>query len=154
MGHRYTATDGFYKGTRFVDELEALGEKLACEVYGADWASLRPLSGHMADMIMISTLTKPGGSILSVNPVNGGYDGIGGKGYPPFVNVKNLFFPFDSERMNIDVNKAKALIEDEKPSLVVFGQSYFLFLIPSLSLQMLVNLQALKSPTTRLTSWD
>jgi glycine hydroxymethyltransferase len=127
MGHRYTAIDGFYKGTRFMDELEALGEKLACEVYGADWASLRPLSGHVADMIMISTLTKPGGSILSVNPVNGGYDGIGGKGYPPFVNVKNLFFPFDSERMNIDVNKAKALIEDEKPSLVVFGQSYFLF---------------------------
>ncbi len=127
MGHRYTATDGFYKGTRFIDELEALGEKLACEVYGADWASLRPLSGHVADMIMISTLTKPGGSILSVNPVNGGYDGIGGKGYPPLVNVKNLFFPFDSERMNIDVDKAKALIEDEKPSLVVFGQSYFLF---------------------------
>src|SRR5712692_8680281 len=62
MGHRYTATDGFYKGTRFIDELENLGEKLACEVYGADWASLRPLSGHVADMIMISTLTKPGGS--------------------------------------------------------------------------------------------
>ena len=39
MGHRYTAIDGFYKGTRFIDELEALGEKLACEVYGADWAS-------------------------------------------------------------------------------------------------------------------
>jgi len=127
MGHRYTATDRFYKGTRFMDELEALGEKIACEVYGADWASLRPLSGHMADMIVISTLTKPGGSILSVNPSNGGYPGISGEGYPPFVNVKNLYFPFDSERMNIDVNKAKALIEDEKPSLVVFGQSYFLF---------------------------
>ena len=127
MGHRYTATDGFYKGTRFIDELETLGERLACEIYGADWASLRPLSGHVADMIMISTLTKPGGSILSVNPVNGGYDGIGGKGYPPLVNVKNLFFPFDSQRMNIDVERAKALIEDEKPSLVVFGQSYFLF---------------------------
>jgi glycine hydroxymethyltransferase len=127
MGHRYTAWDGFYKGTRFIDELEQLGEKLACEVFGSDWASLRPLSGHIADTIMVSTLTKPGGSILTVNPANGGYDGLGTRGYPPFVNVKNLFFPYDSEQMNIDVEKAKALIEDEKPSLVVFGQSYFLF---------------------------
>src|SRR5437867_12031951 len=117
MGHRYTATDRFYKGTRFMDELENLGEKLACEVYGADWASLRPLSGHMADMIMISTLTKPGGSILSVNPSNGGYPGISGAGYRPFVNVKNLYFPFAAERINIDVNNAKALMQDDKPSL-------------------------------------
>ena len=130
MGHRYTAWDGFYKGTRFIDELEDLGEKLASEVFGSDWASLRPLSGHIADMIMVSTLTKPGGSILTVNPSNGGYDGLGNRGYPPFVNVKNLFFPYDSERMNIDVEKAETLIEEEKPSLVVFGQSYFLFRHP------------------------
>ncbi|HYY91406.1 MAG TPA: serine hydroxymethyltransferase, partial [Candidatus Dormibacteraeota bacterium] len=73
MGHRYRADDRFYKGSKYMDELESLGEKIACEVFGSDWASLRPLSGHMADMIMISTLTKPGGSILSVNPADGGY---------------------------------------------------------------------------------
>ena len=128
MGHRYRADDRFYKGTRFMDELEAFGEKIACEVFGADWASLRPLSGHMADMIAVSTLTRPGGSILSVNPNDGGYPGLGDPvGYPSFVNVRNLFFPYDSEKMNIDVEKTRGLIEDEKPSLVVFGQSFFLF---------------------------
>ncbi len=110
-----------------MDQLEALGEKIACEVFGSDWASLRPLSGHMADMITVSTLTKPGGSILTINPANGGYPGISDQGYPALVHVKNLYFPFDSERMNIDVDKARVLIEDEKPSLVVFGQSFFLF---------------------------
>src|SRR5712692_870054 len=104
-----------------------LGEKLARELFRSDWASLRPLSGHSADMIMISTLTRPGGSILSVNPADGGYPGISDKGYPPFVDVKNLYFPFDSERMNIDTDKSKTLIEEKKPSLVVFGQSFFLF---------------------------
>ena len=128
MGHRYRADDRFYKGARFMDELEAMGEKSACEVFDADWASLRPLSGHMADMIMLSTLVKPGGSILTVNPLNGGYPGLSDQGgYPTFVNVRNLYFPYDSERMNIDVEKSKELIEHEKPSLVVFGQSFFLF---------------------------
>ncbi len=128
MGHRYRADDRFYKGTRYMDELESVGEKLACEVFGADWATLRPLSGHVADMIMVSTLTKPGGSILTVNPADGGYPGLSDQaGYPTFVNVRNLYFPFDSERMNIDVDKTRGLIEDEKPSLVVFGQSFFLF---------------------------
>jgi glycine hydroxymethyltransferase len=128
MGHRYRADDRFYKGARYMDELESIGERIACEVFGGDWASLRPLSGHMADMIAVSTLTKPGGSILSVHPNNGGYPGIGeSTGYPSFVNVRNLYFPFDSDRMNIDVEKARALIEREKPSLTVFGQSFFLF---------------------------
>lgn len=128
MGHRYRADDRFYKGSRFMDELESLGEKLACEVFGADWASLRPLSGHVADMIMTSTLTKPGGSVLTVSPADGGYPGMSDQGgYPTFIDVKNLYFPFDRDRMNIDVNKAQGLIEDEKPSLVVFGQSFFLF---------------------------
>src|SRR2546427_494325 len=125
---RMLADDGFYKGTRFMDELESFGEKIACEVFGADWATLRPLSGHLADMIMVSTLAKPGGSILTISPADGGYPGLSDQaGYPTFVNVRNLYFPFNSERMNIDAEKARGLIEDEKPSLVVFGQSFFLF---------------------------
>ncbi|HEY4823027.1 MAG TPA: hypothetical protein VIH83_05010, partial [Candidatus Bathyarchaeia archaeon] len=127
MGHRYTADDRFYRGTRFLDEIEALGEKIACEVFGSEWASLRPLSGHMADMIMVSTLTRRGDAILTVSPSNGGYPGLGDQGYPPFAGVRNLYFPYDSDRMNIQVEEARSLIEKEKPALVVFGQSFLLF---------------------------
>ncbi len=127
MGHRYTADDRFYKGTRFLDEIEALGEKIACEIFGCEWASLRPLSGHMADMIMVSTLTRPGDAILTVSPSNGGYPGLGDQGYPPFAGVRNLYFPYDTDRMNVRVDETRNLIEKEKPSLVVFGQSFLLF---------------------------
>src|SRR5207237_9594621 len=93
MGHRNRADHNFYNGTKFMDDLESFGEKIACEVFGADWATLRPLSGHMADMIMVSTLAKPGGSILTVSPADGGYPGLSDQaGYPTFVNVRNLYF--------------------------------------------------------------
>lgn len=111
-----------------MDELETYAEKLACQVFGSDWASLRPLSGHVADMIAVSTLAGPGKSILTVDPRNGGYPGISDQGgYTGFVDVRNLYFPYDEERMNIKVEESRTLIEKEKPSLVIFGQSFFLF---------------------------
>lgn len=128
MGHRYRADDHFYQGSRYMDELESYGEKLASKLFGSDWASLRPLSGHMADMIVVSTLARPGTAILSVDPANGGYPGIGDQGgYSQFVNVKNLYFPYDNQKMNIDIEKSQTLIEKEKPAVVIFGQSFFLF---------------------------
>jgi glycine hydroxymethyltransferase len=128
MGHRYRADDNFYRGTRYMDELETLAEELACKVFHADWASLRPLSGHIADMIAVSTLTKPGDGVLMVGPNEGGYEGLGAPGgYTEYARVKNLFFPYDSEAMKIKSRETIGLIEKTRPKLVVFGQSYFLF---------------------------
>ncbi len=128
MGHRYRADDNFYNGTRFMDELENTTEKLACKVFGSDWASLRPLSGHIADMIAVSTLTRPGDSVLMVGPDDGGYEGLGAKGgYTEYAGVKNIFFPYDRHRMRIRIEESKHIIEERRPKLVIFGQSYFLF---------------------------
>ncbi|MEM3700966.1 MAG: hypothetical protein QXL57_08930, partial [Candidatus Bathyarchaeia archaeon] len=46
LGNRYTARDHFYMGTRFTDEIEQYGEELAKNVFRAEVADLRPLSGH------------------------------------------------------------------------------------------------------------
>ncbi|MCK5562802.1 hypothetical protein KAI30_01405, partial [Candidatus Bathyarchaeota archaeon] len=32
FGHRYTSTEGFYTGTKFIDQSELYGEKLAKQV--------------------------------------------------------------------------------------------------------------------------
>ena len=56
--HRYTAPDKFYMGTKFIDEIEELTAKVAKEVLRAEDADPRPLSGHIADWILLSCLTK------------------------------------------------------------------------------------------------
>jgi glycine hydroxymethyltransferase len=125
--NRYTAPDKFYMGTRFIDETYEFACKVARDVFGAQYADPRPLSGHIADWILLSCFTKTGDSILSVSPTNGGYPGISHEGVTQFMSRRNLYFPFDDQKMNVKVNEAAALIERDKPSLVVFGASFILF---------------------------
>jgi glycine hydroxymethyltransferase len=130
LSNRYTAPDGFYMGTRFIDEVNELASKVARRLFRAEYADPRPLSGHIADWILLSCFTKPGDSILSVSPANGGYPGISDQGVTKFMHLKNLYYPFDEERMNLNAEKSKELIEKEKPRLVIFGASFILFPAP------------------------
>jgi glycine hydroxymethyltransferase len=128
--HRYTAPDKFYMGTKFIDEITELTSRVAKQVFKAEYADPRPLSGHIADWILLSCFTKPGDSILSVSPTNGGYPGIGDQGVAKSMRLKNLYYPFDQERMNLKIDESAELIEKEKPRLVIFGASFILFPAP------------------------
>ncbi len=76
FGNRYTARDHFYMGTRFTDEIEQYGEKLARKLFKAETADLRPLSGHIADLIVLATSAKRGDTLMCLSPENGGYPGM------------------------------------------------------------------------------
>jgi len=127
LGHRYTARDRFYMGTRFMDEIEQCGEKLAKEVFGAETADLRALSGHIADMIFLASFTKPGDVLMCVSPEDGGYPGLWDDGLAGLLGLKAVPFPFSRENMKIDAEKAKEAIERFKPKVLVFGASLILF---------------------------
>jgi len=127
LGHRYTSRDKFYMGTRFLDEIEQYGEKLAKDVFKSETADLRPLSGHIADLIFLACFTKPKDTILCVSPMDGGYPGIWEKGATDFLQLKTIKFPFSEGRMNIKVHDAIDLILQKKPKVIIFGASFFLF---------------------------
>jgi glycine hydroxymethyltransferase len=127
LGHRYTARDRFYMGTRFMDEIEQCGEKLAKEVFGAKTADLRPLSGHIADMIFLASFTKPGDVLMCVSPEDGGYPGLWNDGLAGLFGLKAVPLPFSRENMKVDVEKAREAINRFKPKVLVFGASLILF---------------------------
>lgn len=134
LGHRYTSTDKFYMGTRFLDEIEQYGEKLAKDVFRSETADLRPLSGHIADLIFLGCFTKPKDTILCVSPTDGGYPGIWEKGAPDFLQLRLVKFPFSKEKMNIKVDESIGLILQKKPKVIIFGASCFLFPQPVLEI--------------------
>jgi len=127
FGHRYTSRDRFYFGTHLMDEIEKYGEKLAKDVFKSETADLRPLSGHIANLIFLACFTKPKDTILCVSPSDGGYPGISEQGLSRFLGLKVTNFPFSKERMNIKTEETIDLIRRTKPKVVIFGASLFLF---------------------------
>lgn len=130
LGHRYTSRSEFYMGTRFIDEIELYGEALAKDVFGAETADLRPLSGHVADLIFLSCFTKPKDAFLCISPNDGGYPGIWEEGLSRFLRLRAVSFPFSKKAMNIKIDEARDLILKREPSVVLFGASLFLFSHP------------------------
>lgn len=130
LGNRYTAPDRFYQGTRYMDEVEALGVEVAKRVFGARYADLRPLSGHMAAMIVIMSLLRPGEKFCAVAPEDGGYPGYSHLGLPRLTGHRPIYLPYDRERMTIDAPRAVSLLQSERPALCIFGASFIPFRQP------------------------
>src|SRR3989441_3621895 len=102
LGNRYSAPDKFYRGTRFLDEVQALAEDVAKKVFSARYADVRPLSGHTADMAVLLSLAPNGDKRISVSTVNGGDPGISHLGLGRRLMVKNLYFHYNNNKVNTD----------------------------------------------------
>ena len=127
LAHRYTSPEGFYMGTRFIDEIEKYGEELAKTLFKAETADLRPLSGHVADFIFLANFMKQGDVFMCVSADDGGYPGIWVNGLPKILGTRVEAFPFSKEKMNIQAENAVDAIIRVKPAVVVFRASLFLF---------------------------
>ncbi len=139
FGHRYTARDGFYSGTKYTDEIEALAKKLASSLFNAPYSDVRPLSGHVANLALLFAFTQPGDEILSVFSGQGGYPGVSEKGAPKRLHLKNLYFPLSNEDTRIDIKQTKTIIQKHKPKLVIFGASMILFPHPVQELEQIAH---------------
>lgn len=120
--------DNAYGGTKYLDEIEGIGEQLAREVFDAQHASLKPLSGHVAGMLMLLSTTDPGDRILLIDSRHGGYDGYMTDYVPDLLGGRTIaFLPFREEAWRLDGPEAVRAIRKVKPRLVLLGQSFLLF---------------------------
>lgn len=127
LSNRYTAPDHFYMGTKYTDQIQTETENLAKDLFRANFAEVRPLSGHSADMIVLTAFANRGDTIMSVDKSNGGYPGISDIGYPRVYGLRFREFPFNKRVFNIDVEQAEIALERERPKVVIFGASLILF---------------------------
>ena len=135
--HRYTLPEEFaptlaglknaYRGTRHMDAMETLSEGLAGDVFHAPYASLKPLSGHLAGFMLLQASCDRGDRVLVISAAHGGYDGYMPGFLPDYLGLQVEFLPFDEKRWNIDPKAAADAILSRKPRLVLVGASLILF---------------------------
>jgi len=125
-----TPGNRYYEGCEFFDKVELKAIELAKKLFKCNYADVRPTAGTTANMAVLKALIKPGETATVLDTADGAHISFGKWGAAGLRGVNLVFYPFDNENMNIDVDGAAKVIREVRPKLALFGQSVFLFPTP------------------------
>ena len=130
FAHRYAegqAFQRFYEGCQYVDLVEDMTKKLSCKVYDCEYANVQPVSGVTANLAAFFGFAKPGEKVMALEVPSGGHISHADVSAAGIRGLKTVFHPLDKNVMNIDIDAMNKKILEEKPKIVLFGGSLFLF---------------------------
>ncbi len=115
----------YYGGCEFVDQIEALAQTRAKELFGAEHVNVQPHSGSQANSAVYMAALDPGDKILGMKLSHGGHLT---HGHP--LNFSGHFFEFmaygvDRRRERLDYDALEALAVKERPKVIVAGASAY-----------------------------
>ncbi len=115
----------YYGGCQYVDIVEDLARKRACELFGAEHANVQPHSGAQANLSVYFALLNPGDTILGMNLAHGGHLTHGSP-----VNMSGKYFnivPYGVSEKDerIDYDEVRRLALETKPKLLLAGASAY-----------------------------
>ncbi|MVB12867.1 Serine hydroxymethyltransferase [Caprobacter fermentans] len=115
----------YYGGCQYVDIVEDLARKRACELFGAEHANVQPHSGAQANLAVYFALLKPGDTVMGMNLSEGGHLTHGSP-----VNMSGSYYNFVSygvspETGRIDYEAVYETAMKVKPKMIVAGASAY-----------------------------
>ena len=115
----------YYGGCAYVDVVEEIARKRACELFGAKHANVQPHSGAQANMAVYFALLELGDTVMGMNLAEGGHLTHGSP-----VNMSGKYFNFvpygvDPVTHVIDYDKVREIALECKPKLIVAGASAY-----------------------------
>jgi glycine hydroxymethyltransferase len=116
-----------FPGIKYYEEIEKYGMDLACRMFHAEFADVRPISGTIANMIVFNAFTKPGDTIASISIASGAHISMAGSTPKKVLGLRIIELPFNHQSLTIDLPEAIRVIKKEKPKIVVLGGSVLLF---------------------------
>ncbi len=125
----------YYQGNIFVDKVEIKATEIAKDLFKADFADVRPISGTVANMAVLFAFAEPGDTITTCALAQGAHISTCEFGAFGQRSVNSVNYPFNEEDMNIDVDGTIKLLKEVKPKVAQFGLSVFLFPPPLKELQ-------------------
>ncbi|MDD5699176.1 MAG: serine hydroxymethyltransferase [Victivallaceae bacterium] len=115
----------YYNGCEFIDEVESLAIRRACELFGAEAANVQPHSGSQANMAVYFALVNPGDTVLAMSLDHGGHLT---HGHP--MNFSGMLYhivPYGVSRETemIDYDEVARLAEECRPKMLLAGASAY-----------------------------
>ena len=115
----------YYGGCEYVDIIEDLARKRACQLFGADHANVQPHSGAQANMAVYFAMLKPGDTVMGMSLSHGGHLTHGSP-----VNMSGSYFKFvpygvSAETEMIDYDDVLRQAKECKPRMIVAGASAY-----------------------------
>jgi len=139
FGNRYAEGwpgERVYAGCTYIDRVELLCIDLMKQLFNAEFVDVRPISGVVANLVVYTAFTEPGGVMMALSIPAGGHISMGKKELGGTAGaVHDLvveYLTLDHKELNIDVDetekKVKRLTQEGRPpKLVTFGGSVFPF---------------------------
>lgn len=114
----------YYGGCEFVDEIETIAQKRACQLFNAVYANVQPSSGSQANAAVYLALAAPGTKILGMSLDAGGHLTHGAK--PNFSGKYYQAIQYGiTEDGFIDYDQVRKMAQEHKPSMIVAGFSAY-----------------------------
>lgn len=114
----------YYGGCQYVDIVENIAIKRACELFKCNFANVQPHSGAQANTAVYLALLKPGDTVMGMSLDNGGHLTHGSP-----ANISGKYFNFVpygvDENGFIDYKEFAKQVNKVKPKLVVAGASAY-----------------------------
>ena len=115
----------YYGGCQYVDVVEEIARKRACELFGAEFANVQPHSGAQANTAVYFAMLEPGDTVMGMNLSEGGHLTHGSP-----VNISGKYFNFvsygvDPVTHTIDYDKVYETAMQVKPKMIVCGASAY-----------------------------
>lgn len=114
----------YYGGCQYVDIVENIAIKRACELFGCKYANVQPHSGAQANTAVYLALLKPGDTVTGMSLDNGGHLTHGSP-----ANISGKYFNFVpygvDESGYIDLAAFAKQVNKVKPKLIVAGASAY-----------------------------
>ncbi len=117
----------YYQGLTYVDEVESACIEMGKKLFGAQFLDVRPISGGLSILILLSSFAKYGDHYVAPSVPAGAHISQAEFGAAGIRGLEVRHMPLDKKEMNLDIDKSKKVILEHKPKLVNAGGTIFLF---------------------------
>ncbi|MEA2280410.1 MAG: glycine hydroxymethyltransferase [Solirubrobacteraceae bacterium] len=118
--------DKYQAGLDRLDVVEVAAARAVGEVMGARYVELRPTSATLANLAVYTALAEPGDTIAVLPDWAGGHLSHHAVGAPGVRGLRVVELPYDTTRLDVDLERLDGTLARERPVLVVIGGSLML----------------------------